>query len=95
MDEIISATDGVMIDRGDLSTETNFENIALYQKEIVKKCNLLAKPVIVATEMLNSMIENPFPTKAEVADISNAVLDGASAIMLSGETAVVSILWNL
>lgn len=88
MDAIISATDGVMIDRGDLSTETNFENIALHQKDIVKKCNLFAKPVIVATEMLNSMIENPFPTKAEVADISNAVLDGASAIMLSGETAV-------
>ena len=88
MNEIISETDGVMIDRGDLSTETSFENIALYQKQIIEKCNLLSKPVIVATEMLNSMIENLFPTKAEVADISNAVLDGASAIMLSGETAV-------
>lgn len=88
MDDIISESDGVMIDRGDLSTETSFETIALYQKKIIKKCNSLSKPVIVATEMLNSMIQNPFPSKAEVADISNAVLDGASAIMLSGETAI-------
>ena len=88
MDEIIAETDGVMIDRGDLSTETSYEKVVIYQKQIVEKCNKLSKPVIVATEMLNSMIENPFPSKAEVADISNAVIDGASAIMLSGETAV-------
>ena len=87
MDEIIEETDGVMIDRGDLSTETSYEKVVIYQKKIVEKCNKLSKPVIVATEMLNSMIENPFPSKAEVADISNAVIDGASAIMLSGETA--------
>ena len=77
-----------MIDRGDLSTETKTESIAIFQKKIIHECNRLSKPVIVATEMINSMIENPFPTKAEVTDISNAILDGASAIMLSGETAV-------
>lgn len=88
MASIIEEADGIMIDRGDLSIETKTESIAIYQKTIIKKCKRLSKPVIVATEMLNSMIENPFPSKAEVTDISNAVLDGASAIMLSGETAV-------
>ena len=77
-----------MIDRGDLSVETDLDSIAISQKEIISKANLYFKPVIVATEMLHSMIDNPFPTKAEVTDISNSVLDGCSATMLSGETAI-------
>ena len=88
LEEISKETDVIMIDRGDLSNETNFESIAIFQKRIIKKATQYAKPVIVATEMLHTMINNPYPTKAEVADISNAVLDGASAIMLSGETAI-------
>lgn len=88
MDEVIRASDAIMIDRGDLSVETNLENIAVMQKRIIERAIRNAKPVIVATEMLHSMIHNPFPTKAEVTDISNAVFDGCSATMLSGETAV-------
>lgn len=88
MDEIIEATDAIMIDRGDLSVETNLENLSLFQKRIIAAAQRAAKPVIVATEMLHSMIVSPVPTKAEVSDISNAVLDGCSATMLSGETAV-------
>ena len=88
LEEIITAADVVMIDRGDLSVETNLEGIALAQKHIVSTATRLGKPVIIATEMLNSMIENSVPTKAEVTDISNAILDGASALMLSGETAI-------
>ena len=88
MEEIISAADVIMIDRGDLSTETNIETLGIYQKKIIKKATELAKPVIVATEMLDNMITNSYPTKAEVLDISNSVLDGASATMLSGETAI-------
>ena len=87
-DQIISSSDAIMIDRGDLSVETELDSIALSQKEIINVANLYSKPVIVATEMLHSMIENPFPTKAEVTDISNSVLDGCSATMLSGETAI-------
>jgi len=86
--EITKATDVIMIDRGDLSTETDLENLAIYQKQIIKTGSFYSKPVIVATEMLHTMIKNPIPTKAEVMDISNAVLDGASATMLSGETAI-------
>ena len=88
VDDVVSATDVVMIDRGDLSVETNLENLAIFQKNILETGRKHGKPVIVATEMLHTMIENPFPTKAEVSDISNTVLDGASATMLSGETAV-------
>ena len=88
VDEVVSATDVVMIDRGDLSVETNLENLAIFQKNILETGRRHGKPVIVATEMLHTMIENPFPTKAEVSDISNTVLDGASATMLSGETAI-------
>ena len=86
--EIAVETDVIMIDRGDLSNETNLESLAIFQKQIIKEATLHAKPVIVATEMLHSMINNPFPTKAEVVDISNAVIDGAAATMLSGETAI-------
>lgn len=88
MEEILAATDAAMIDRGDLSVETNLESLTLFQKRIIDAARAAGKPVIVATEMLHTMIENDFPTKAEVSDITNAVLDGASALMLSGETAV-------
>ena len=88
LEEIIKDTDIVMIDRGDLSTETDIENLARNQKKIISRCIFHSKPVIVATEMMDSMIESPYPTKAEVLDISNAILDGATATMLSGETAV-------
>jgi pyruvate kinase len=86
--EIIQEADAIMIDRGDLSVETDLESIAIYQKRIIKEAVRYGKPVIVATEMLHTMIKNNFPTKAEVVDISNAVLDGCSATMLSGETAM-------
>lgn len=88
MDEIIAATDAVMIDRGDLSVEVNLETLGILQKQIIAACRKAGTPVIVATEMLHTMIENDFPTKAEVCDITNAVLDGCSATMLSGETAI-------
>ena len=88
MEEILAATDAAMIDRGDLSVETNLQSLTLFQKRIIDAARAAGKPVIVATEMLHTMIENDFPTKAEVSDITNAVLDGASALMLSGETAV-------
>ncbi|MDG2240264.1 MAG: pyruvate kinase [Longimicrobiales bacterium] len=86
--EVISSADAIMIDRGDLSVETSIESTAVNQKEIISSCTRQGKPVIVATEMLHSMIESPLPTKAEVSDITNAVLDGCAATMLSGETAV-------
>lgn len=87
VEEVAQAADAVMIDRGDLSVETSLENLAVMQKRIVAVARRHGKPVIVATEMLHSMIVGPFPTKAEVTDIANAVFDGASATMLSGETA--------
>lgn len=86
--EISEATDAIMIDRGDLSVETSLHDVAIKQKQIIEAASLHGKPVIVATEMLHTMIQNPFPTKAEVTDIANAVLDGCSATMLSGETAI-------
>jgi pyruvate kinase len=88
LEEIIEVSDAIMIDRGDLSTETDLDSIAIRQKEIIRSARRYANPVIVATELLHSMIENSFPTKAEVCDISNAVLDGCAAVMLSGETAI-------
>ena len=88
MAAVIAATDAVMIDRGDLSVETNYETLSLYQKLILEVATEAHKPVIVATEMLHSMIEHPHPTKAEISDITNAVLDGCAATMLSGETAI-------
>lgn len=87
LESILESSFGILIDRGDLSAETEVVNISIKQKEILKRANRLGKPVIVATEMLHTMIENPVPTKAEVNDITNAVLDGASAVMMSGETA--------
>lgn len=88
LEEIVEAADAIMIDRGDLSVETSLDTLVIYQKRIIDVSRSKGKPVIVATEMLNSMIENDFPSKAEVADITNAVLDGCSATMLSGETAI-------
>lgn len=88
VDSIAAVADGIMIDRGDLSVETSLHDVAIRQKKVISSARRYGKPVIVATEMLHTMIENPFPTKAEVSDITNAVLDGCAATMLSGETAV-------